>query len=495
MRRCVRFAVTMPVQAQVRASRRRLAGRLGAALLSVAVVFAASVGVLPTPQPAAAAPRPNILLITTDDMTKADLRWMPNTRRLLRNAGVAVGDFISNHPLCCPARAEILTGQYGHNNGVRDNQGPSGGYQALQQRGNHVGAWLRATGYRTALVGKHLNYWERTAEHQPGWTVLDTIMRNVYRPKNLTLFNNGRPRRFRDVYTADLIGGRTVRYIKRFSASKAPFFIWTSHVAPHNSYLDGRWRPPVPAPRHRGLYPNAMPPSLSSPAFNEADVRDKPPYVRRATKVSRLKMITLHRARIRSLRAVDEQVRATVSALRATGELRNTYVFFTSDNGYLMGEHRLRGKNVPYEPALRVPLLVRGPGLRAGTVRTATYGLVDLAPTFVALAKATPGRRLDGRSIMPTLRTGARGYGHYLIQGGNDGGGWWWRGVRSNRYVYVRYTGGFEELYDRAEDPAELRNVAHRPAYARVRSDLAVRLSALEQCSGNSCRTGGGAGP
>jgi arylsulfatase A-like enzyme len=192
---------------------------------------------------------------------------------------------------------------------------------------------------------------------------------------------------------------------------------------------------------------------------------------------------------------VDDQVKAIVAALRANGELKNTYIFFTSDNGFLLGEHRQRRKNKPYEPTLRVPLLVRGPDLPGGTVRNATYSLVDLAPTFLELSGAQAQRKLDGRSMLATLATGAPGYRYYLIQGGTPAGPWWWRGVRSRNWVYVRYHHGFEELYDRAADPGQLRNVARDDSYRQVRAHMARRLADLRGCAGKGCRGGGSGAP
>jgi N-acetylglucosamine-6-sulfatase len=458
---------------------------------------------------AAAAPaRPNIVLITTDDMRRTDLQWMPETTSLLAGRGVKLTGFISNHPLCCPARAEILTGQHSHNNGVRSNVGPTGGYRALAQPGNHVATWLkRNAGYQTAFIGKHLNGWEAVGTRQPGWTVFDPILKGSYTPFDLTMYNNGTPRLYPDIHTSDLVGQLSVRYIRRFAATEAPFFVWTSQVAPHGMHVDGVWRPPVPAPRHRDVYPNALPPSLSNPAFNEPDLRDKSAWVQAQPQVPRTGMIAWHRARIRSLRSVDDQVKATVDALRATGELSNTYIFFTSDNGYLLGEHRLTTKNHPYEQSLRIPLVARGATLPAGAVRDATYSLVDLAPTFVSLAgNPAVDRTLDGRSMLATLRSGQPGYGHYLIQAtrgptdastgpASNGSEWWWRGVRSAQYAYWRFDDGFEELYDLSRDPVQLQNVAGAATYAGIKADLAARLSVLETCVGVSCRTGGLPGP
>lgn len=441
-------------------------------------------------QPTQAAGRPNIVLITTDDMAATDLAWMPKTLSLLRDEGVQVNDFLSNHPLCCPARAQIFTGQYGQNNGVHTNGGRYGGYRSLVDKNNHVGSWLAASGYRTAFVGKHLNGWAETAHHQRGWTIFDPYFRGVLRPEDITTFNNGRPKRYTGIHTSDLTGRLSVRYIERLAATGKPFFLWSSYTAPHKMVVNGVEGLPVPARRHRSLYSDVVAPSISSPSFNEEDVSDKPAYVRGKTLASPRYMTKNHRARIRTLRSVDDQVAATLSALRRAGELSNTYVFFTSDNGYMLGEHRLRTKNFPYEESLQVPLLVRGPGLAGGATRSETYGLVDLAPTFVDLAGATSRRRLDGRSMMDTLRTGAPGRADVLIQTARKAQKtpWWWRGVRSSRYTYVE-TGGFRELYDRVEDPWQLKNVADDPAYAEVLEQLEARLAQLRDCAGASCLT------
>lgn len=463
-------------------------------LVNVSVATALVTDPGQAPPTAAALSRPNIVLITTDDMRAVELRWMPQTRRLLQEAGVEVSGFISNDPLCCPARAEIFTGQHGQSNGVRHNDGPRGGYDDLVEPGNHVGAWLKASGYRTAFVGKHMNGWRVSGHRQPGWTVFDPILAGTYRPYGLTMYNDGRPRTYK-AHTADLVGRLTVRYINRLSATGSPFFIWTSQVPPHHMYVKGRRVPPVPARRHRGLYATSRPPSLSHPAFNEADVSDKPAWVRRTATVPRKKVVAWHRDRIRSLRSVDDQVKAIVDALRANGELANTYLFFTSDNGFLLGEHRLWRKNKPYEPTLRVPLLVRGPHLPRGTVRSAMYSLADLAPTLLELSGAEAQRRIDGRSMLATLTTGAPGYRFYLIQGGTSWGDWWWRGVRSRKWVYVRYRRGFEELYDLAADPGQLRNLARSPAHQQVMADMRRRFGVLRDCTGATCRRGGSPAP
>lgn len=441
----------------------------------------------PAQQPDAPSARPNIVLITTDDMRADDLRWMPQTRRLLGRAGVTMSDFLSSHPLCCPARAQIMTGQHAQNNGVLTNKRPNGGYPSLRDPGNNVGSWLQAAGYRTAFIGKHMNFWD--GRRQGGWTHFNPIVRNVYAPRGLVMYNDGHRQRYSRVYGTDLLSNLSVREIRRLSGA-APFFVWTSYVAPHGMLVKGTWVPPVPAKRHQRLFASAKPPAMGTPAFNEAHRADKPRWVRRQDQRP-AKMRGLHRARIQSLQAVDEGVAATIRALRRAGELSSTVIVFSSDNGFLLGEHGLRDKNVAYEESLRVPLVVRGPGIPAGVVRRGVFGLVDLPATIADLAGARPTRVLDGRSMLPHLRQGAKGYDTYLIQAGAEGRKpaerWWWRGVRSPRYTYVRYDDGTEELYDLRRDPAQLRNMASRPSYSAVLGRLSDRLDVLADCSGRDC--------
>ena len=437
--------------------------------------------------------RPNILLVVTDDMSLSDLEYMPRTQQLIGDAGATFGSFISNHPLCCPARAQLMTGQNAQSNKVFDNTGRHGGYKRLRQPGNNIGAWLQDAGYRTAFVGKHLNGWERGATVQPGWDVFNPTLRGVYAPYGITMFNGGDPTTYDDVYTADLMGELTVDYIEEFAATGDPFFIWTSQLPPHGMNVNKRWIPPVPAERHRDAYSDAMPPAWGLPVFLEEDVTDKPAWVQQSTRPTAEKMVRLHQQRVRSLLSVDEQVAAAVEALERAGVLDNTFIFFTSDNGYAVGEHGLTTKNHPYETSLQVPLAVRGPGVPAGVVTDAQYALVDLPATLVDIADATAGRRQDGRSLLPTLVDGEPGYESYLIQASGwkyePELKWWWRGVRSPQHTYVRYHDGVEELYDRSVDPQQLTNVADDPTYASTKANLASRLDELVDCEGTACQT------
>ncbi len=454
---------------------------------------------LSTQQAVAVDRRPNILLITTDDQTLSDMQYMPLTRRAIGKPGVTFREMLSPHPLCCPARAEILTGQYAQNNGVRSNN-PSryGGYPALDNR-NTIATWLQDAGYSTAFVGKYLNaYPKKVTRNELGWDIWNPAIKHLYQYFDYTMYNNGAPKTYHRLHQADLVGQKTSTYIRQLSKDDQPFFIWSSHVAPHNScarrdddtHCD---TPPIPARRHRNLFRNESSPSLRDPAFNESDVSDKPPAIAHLRRVDRDEVNQLFRQRIRALQAVDEAVQDAVHTLRKTGELDNTLILFTTDNAFLLGEHRYLRKDVPYEQAMRTPLMMRGPGIPAGQTRDQTVTLVDLAPTLVDVARATPTIEMDGRSLMPVARDDAAGHETVLIQAGPSGdkempAGWGWRGVRTSRYTYVQYPNtGFVELYDRLVDPAELENVADDPAYASIRQELEARTALLSTCRGEQC--------
>jgi N-acetylglucosamine-6-sulfatase len=438
--------------------------------------------------------RPNILLITTDDQNLSDMKYMPLTRRVLGDAGVTFRNMLSPHPLCCPSRAEMVTGQYAHNNGVRSNrESRHGGWTYLDNK-HTLATWLHQAGYRTAFVGKYLNQYPSSGGSEPGWDTWNPLVRQVYRYFGYTLYEDGHPQTYPGVHSSDEISLRTVDYVRRLAAGDEPFFVWASHVAPHGECDGGCASPPRPAVRHEGMFANVNSPSLSDPAFNEADVSDKPPSIAKLDKVDKSRMNLQFRMRIRSLQAVDEAVEAAVKALRSAGELDNTLILFTSDNGFLLGEHRYFRKDVPYEQAMRVPFLVRGPGVPHAT-RNKTVTMVDLAPTILDAANARASHPLDGRSVLPIARNSrARGQDTVLIQSGPKSkkqlaAGWSYRGVRTHRYTYVRYTRpAFIELYDRKKDPHEMRNVAGKRKYHHVQHDLARRLKKLKNCGGASCR-------
>ena len=439
--------------------------------------------------------RPNIVLITTDDQTLADMRWMPLTRRLLGRQGATFTEALSPHPHCCPARAELLTGQYGQNNGVLNNSGPAGGFDALQNPGNTLATWLQDSGYLTAHIGKFMNEYGAADGAQPGWTHWDASVGRVYSYFGTTTYNDGDPVRHAK-HISDVIGATTKRWVEEFHEEEQPFFIWASHLAPHLSTGGGRWVDPRPARRHREVLRQVAAPSLSDPAFNRRDA-DQPAYSAptggRSTEEEVQRTFT---RRIQSLQSVDEMVEATVRTLRRTGELANTVIIFASDNGFLLGEHRLVGKNAFYEEALRIPLLVVAPGVEGGTRLRQPVTITDIAPTIADYAGVEPDRVVDGESFRRLLEGGASDWRTtQLIQTGTTDmtgpqPGWEYRGARTARYTYgYDPRTGFEFLYDRVADPTEMTSFATDGRYRLVLEELRRRTALLMQCSGRSCRT------
>jgi arylsulfatase A-like enzyme len=438
--------------------------------------------------------RPNIVFITTDDQRLDDMRWMPITRRLLGGHGVTFTNALSPHPMCCPARAEFVTGQYGQNNGVHHNTGRYGGYHALRRPSDVLGHWLHKRGYQTAMVGKYLNGYHPDHASRIGWNHWNPSIRGVYSYDHTTFLNDGR-RHLERGHVDDAVTDYATRYIREFSRKRAPFYVWASDLAPHVRALGGgRYASPLPARRHRHTMRKAVNPATRKPSYGVRIVHGPKPHIRTRRGLGP-RMASRFEARIESLQAVDEGVRKIVGTLRRTGELANTYLVFTSDNGYLMGEHGLLSKNRILDEALRVPMIVRVPGVTRHRTSSVPVTSVDIAPTVVDLAGARAGRRVDGRSFAPLL-SGRRLQWRdtQLVQTGRRSHsradpGWLVRGVRTSRWTYgVAGRAGSVQLYDRANDPFELVNLARRAAYRPVIVALRKRTASLKRCAGASCR-------
>ena len=457
-------------------------------------------------------PRSNILFILGDDLRASDLERMPNTQSLLVNQGVKFTKPWVTRSLCCPSRATILRGQYAHNHNVWVNVEPSGGFWNFLDQGHEnstVATWLNAAGYDTILIGKYLNRYgldrngnyAPTTHVPPGWDYWHA-WQGTYGGTDTSykLNENGRIVTYNrsQIHDTDL-HARTAEDFIRDTAGNGPFFMYLAPNAPHD--------PAYFAPRHANLFSSTPLPRPSS--FNEADVSDKPRWVRNKsrlspTEVSRL--TTFYRKRLRALQSVDEMVERLVNALRATGKLSNTYIVLASDNGIYLGEHRLQAKGAAYNAAPRVPLLIRGPGVPRGVTRSQMALNNDLAPTFASWAGVRPPGFVDGRSLAPLLsaRQPASWRSAFLVEHrrSNEEFGYVraipnYSAVRTARYNYVEYGTGEKELYDLNADPTELTNI-YNGASQTLLSELKARLEALKVCtradtSATSCRRAEGA--
>jgi len=354
-----------------------------------------------------------------------------------------------------------------------------------------------------------------------GWDFWNASIYSGFGYYSYSMYNNGQglSRYTSDdgILSTDLIAQNTVDLIDAWSSRPKPFFIWSSYYAPHGvcGTNEGCTAPPEYAPETADLFTDTKPASMRSPAYNEADVSDKPGYLARRAQWDDQRIADLFRARLRSLASVDDGVARTVRALKRNGQLDNTLLVFTSDNGYLLGEHRYVGKVVPYEEALRVPLLISGPGVTRGAISEEVATLVDLAPTFVQAAGATPGRLMDGRPLQPLLtpeltktkgdagdRVRRAAETSVLIQGGPNAADpdprtpWLYRGLRTPQYTYVDWTNRDTELYDRRTDPYQLDNLALDPRYDATLRELDRRLRQTVDCRGpQDCFRNTGAPP
>jgi N-acetylglucosamine-6-sulfatase len=473
--------------------------RLMAAALATAAVAAPTAAGAPAGTGMA---KPNIVMIMVDDMNASALAYMPSVQSLIAGQGTSFDNSVVSYSLCCPSRSTFLTGQYAHNHGVLGNAPPDGGFAKL--RGEEtLPVWLGRAGYETAHVGKFLNGYGTANPTQvpPGWREwYGSVDPSTYSMWGYTLNENGALRTYGTpavedpaLYQTDVYANKAVDYVTRKAPAAEPFFLSFAPLAPHGERavngVDLSQRNPRPAPRHRGDLDSVTVPKPSN--YNEADVSDKPAAVRNRpliTPVAEGRIEARLKGRLESLLAVDEAVARIVSALRATGELDTTAIVFTSDNGWMQGEHRIpSGKIVPYEESIRVPLIIRGPGLPAGRRVSTIAANIDLAPTILDFADATAGLPVDGRSLLPVVGdpSFARGI---VIETGPKQSGTWYAGIRAPRWTYVEHSTGERELYDLQQDPFQLTSVHNDPRYAATRQALADRLATLRTCSGDPCR-------
>jgi N-acetylglucosamine-6-sulfatase len=381
------------------------------------------------PQQGAAGPkdgRPNIVVIMTDDLDNGSLDTaitnglMPEFVTRVRDQAVHFVNSFVSYSLCCPSRATFLTAQYAHNHHVLHNGGPDGGCGVFDDRST-LGTWLQAAGYRTGLVGKYLNgYGSRadpgTACHSPtyvppGWTdwqalIYAQAMYNYKINDNGSLVSYGSTTAS---YQTDVLRQRALDFINE-SPRNRPFFLYVATAAPHSepsqTVCTDNIGPAItirPHPTYAHLADSIPLPQPAS--FNEDDVMDKPPSVQAVPPMTSTDISCTERVwrdKLESMKSVDVLLGDIDSLIQGKGRT-NTVFIFTSDNGFFHGEHRLHGKIIPYEEALRVPLFIRHPSSPMQRDVTEFAVNTDLAATIAAIATVTPGLPVDGQSLVPFL--------------------------------------------------------------------------------------------
>jgi N-acetylglucosamine-6-sulfatase len=438
------------------------------------------------PQMAQASPgKPNFVFILADDMRADDLKYMPKMKTLLGDKGMRFRKAYVSLAVCCPSRATIMRGQYAHNSGVWMNSQ----WQGYKQNGNeqdNLATRLDAAGYRTGLFGKYLNGYDGSAV-PPGWDDWFALFENKNKYFDYDVNHNGTRRHFgnqeRD-YQTDVLRRHTKQFIDASVNRRKPFFAYVAPKAPHG--------PLIPAPRHRHTFDGEQAPRL--PSFNEKKVSDKPPWIQslpRLDTTQKAKINDRHEKRVETLQALDDLVEGVVNKLSQEGKLSNTYIVFTSDNGWHHGEHRIpEEKAQPYEESIHMPLLVRGPGVQRGSTTHKLTLNTDYFPTFTDLAGIQTPEYVDGRSLRPLLRGNPTTWRNAILleQYHAKGSSVSFSGIlTSGGRKYIEYEDDFRELYNLKSDPYELANSYDTTASS---AGLAARLEKLKGCASASCRAG-----
>ena len=418
------------------------------------------------------------MLVLTDDQWFRSLtpELMPNVHEELVDQGVNFTRAYVNLALCCPSRASILTGLYAHHTGVDRNDTPL--HRDEIARPTFVQA-LHQAGYRTMVAGKYLN--SETCQPRPGWdrwVCGNGTDLGGFHPRNPNLNIDGRVVEPQG-YTVDILAGEVVDFIESNEDPDQPFFVLYTPKSPHLPATDPRYASMPVAPYNPPSL-NQVPDPASRPNWQRVPPLPGPD-------------LALHRERLESMTRqippLDDAIGQILDALGDRAE--DTMVIFTSDNGYMFGEHRLFAKHYPFEESSRVPLVIRYPALlppEEHFVSDAPVSNVDLAPTIMELA-GVPWAA-DGKSLVPILSKEASSVQEGVLLewcqvGGPDclfrqpGHLTSYYGVATERYKYLDYVRGEKELYDLQRDPYELVNLAGNPEYAALERLLSARLGEL----------------
>jgi len=446
---------------------------------------------------AATRSRPNIILILTDDMRASDVPYLPTVQAQLVAQGATFTNFTATAPGCGPARASILRGQYPHSHGVQRGSGDFDGLDRFREFGNEgstIATWLHDAGYHTALVGKYLNGYGSTPSLSalpPEWDDWYGVTNEGY--SRFTINEQGVEVRYnsrkQEQHATDVLADHARAIIAEVAPTGQPFFLHISPRAPHT--------PTEPASWYEDAFLDAVLPDHLG--MNEADVSDKPDWVRIQPQRTAREMeeIEIHfRRRLQTLLSVDDLVAGVLDELERQGILDNTFIVFSCDNGFGLGEHRIAlKKGSPYEPVITVPLIVRGPGIPPGVALDLLASQVDLAPTFAGWAGASTPAFVEGRSLDSVL-AGEPAPGdwrrfqfveYFVANADRRDRQPAFQTLRTQDMVYVIYGTGEQELYDLIADPYQTENQA-----AVADPELLVQLQAVAatmmRCDGAGCR-------
>jgi N-acetylglucosamine-6-sulfatase len=404
--------------------------------------------------------RPNVVFVLADDMRADEFGRIEGFRRLAAEGVTFENAFVTNS-VCCPSRTTALTGRYSHNHGVMTNASPDGGYAAYHARGigaSTLATWLQDAGYRTGLFGKFLNGYGRAKP-----------------PEGFDRYEGGE-----GPDKDSGLGAEAAGFVKN-NHRRQPLFVALWVKSPHGPLKVNR--------RFRNTH---LDETLDHPpSFNEEDLSDKAAWLRERpfiTPEEEAAILEARRKRLQMLEGANLALERTLDAFARAGELENTFVVFSSDNGYTFGEHRLAlTKSVPYEESIHVPLVITGPGVPQGIVRDELVVNNDLAPTIAGWA-GVDDPEADGRSLEPLLSSEEVAWrGALLTEHPGTERRPGHAALRTREVSYIEWETGERELYRLGADPNQLENVAASVSDEELNA-LHDRLEALESCAGEACR-------
>ena len=425
------------------------------------------------------AQRPNIVLINTDDQRAKTLSFMPSIQELLVDKGTSYPNTIVPTPSCCPSRATTLSGQYVHNNN-----------QFQQQRVNvqiferTFQKYLKEAGYFTGHAGKYLHWVAKSDPPPPYWDRWTYISGGFY---GVDMNFDGQQIK-PGGYTTDITFERTKDYLREFEQQNDdnPWFVYIAPTSPHSPWTA------------EYDFRNTTVPELDgdNPAYLEADISDKPSFFRFRS-MNDAEARHEHEARARNLLSLDREIAEFIEYLEASGELDNTLIIFTSDNGYILGEHQTQGKFTPYRDSVQVPLVISWPGQVAeGVVSGAFVSHVDIAPTILDAAGIdTSTITFDGRNLFDESRD-TFFMEYFLDPEANGGRIGDWASLRTETYQYTEWYANdgsgvvtFREYYDMTNDPFQLENLYENgdPADDPDFTNLSAQLLSARVCVGDDC--------
>jgi arylsulfatase A-like enzyme len=388
----------------------------------------------------------------------------PNLDKLA-SQGVLFRNTFTNTPVCCPARAIILTGKYAHKNGMVAND------LRLRESETTIAELLAAQGYRTGFIGKwHLDGGRRL----PGFVPPGPRRQGFqFWAANECDHRHFRPTYFRDTdqpiteqrFEPEVWTDLAIEFLKQTGSD--PFFLVVAMGPPHDPYG-------APEPYTR--------------LYDPAKLRMRPNWVEGVTGAGRKEIAAYDAA----ITAVDEQVGRLMRALEELRRAQDTIVLFTSDHGDMLGSHGQRLKRKPWEESIRVPGILRYPAkVKPGRASEALLSHVDIAPTLLALCGLQVPTEMQGSDLAPVvLGTTDRGpdsaFFQIFVPFAGDVTPQPWRGVRTDRYMYARAEAGPWVLYDLTADPYELKTLVHDPAHAALRERMETKVNAWMKRIGDS---------